>query len=296
MNKINTEDFQLGKEKYKSKRNSDYILNWIEGLKKEAGVVKFTDGDIRKDFYNFLYDIGYCYYMGNLAFEISDMGRMGKVHFDHEMSNLEPHILKLYELTEKEALIKTYLNSLNRNLFIGAWSTFELCVTLLCDAVASPDEKEKLLSSSCKDIINKFKRSALNEIDLGAFKESSIDIHLTHVPITRKTDLLFKKAEKYPKDRVKEDKEFLLFFGRFRNTMHTNYIYFAKKNTKSLTYSFYNGTYTFENQKIVGYNNLNVPASELFLSKLDLLKEIWSFLISNIEHSNFIPYPDDRQN
>jgi hypothetical protein len=164
-------------------------------------------------------------------------------------------------------------------LFIGAWSTFELCVTLFCDAIASPQEKEKLLASTYKDVKEKIKKSVLDQTDLDALKESLMDIHLTHVAVSRKTDFLFKKSKNYPTERVKEDKEFLLFFGRYRNTMHTNYIYFAKRNLKTLTYPFSDGVYTFENEKIVGYNNESIPPSELFLSKVTWLKDIWKFLI-----------------
>ncbi len=276
-------------------RNSDYILNWTEDLKKEIALLPFDKEDIRTEFFNFIYDIAYTYYIGNLTLALSDIKRENHMSFDRKVAAFEPHIHKLDELTKKEELSYTYLNSLNRNLFLGAWSTFELCTTLLCDAVVSSEEKEKLLSSSYNDILKQFKQSCFNLSDLDNLKQTHTVIHLTHVSITRKTDLLFNKATNYPKDRKENDKIFLLFFGRYRNAMHTNYIYFAKRDTKTLSHKFGDMTFRFENGKIINCENMNIQPTRLFLNLITELKDVWKLLISNIDHKDLIPYPDDRQ-
>jgi hypothetical protein len=87
------------------------------------------------------------------------------------------------------------------------------------------------------------------------------------------------------------DKDFLLFLGKWRNTMHTNYIYYGK----DYEYKFGHAHFKFENGKIVKWYDPFEPSPRLYFYLIGNLKDIWAVLIRSIKYDKIIEYPDPEQ-
>jgi hypothetical protein len=265
----------------------NYILKWTENLKEEIKQSKFADQDIRKEFLALIYDTCYSYYRASTIFDLADFIATNKVLFEKELSYYEEHFRRIADTKNKELLQRAHLHYLNRSLLIDSWSMFELCVTTLCDGILSTEKKEKLLYHQYKAVIKEIKSTSL---------DSAVDIrlqrllkkeHLTHVPIVRKTDALFSSSTDYPRNK-ETDKAFLAFFGKFRNTIHTNFIYYGK----DYEYYFNDIHFKFEDNKIVKWNDQSFKIFFLLVSEL---KDIWKALASSIVFDDVILYPDNNQ-
>jgi hypothetical protein len=270
---------------------TDFILKWTEDLKSEISRLEFSEDDIRKNFFGLLHDATYSYYLGYVSYNISLFINQGQIGYDANISYYKTHFDRLAEISKLPILKKDHLNSLNRSLNIDSWSIFELCTTTFCFSLCDQAEMEKLLSHQYAEVAKILKNNHLNTEEIDKLKKQLIKEHLTHVPINRKTDFLFKKAVNYYRD-VKKDKEFLIFFGKLRNTIHTNYIYYGK----DYEYKFGNAHFKFENGMLVKWIDPFEPSPKLFFYLVGELKEIWKTLITVIKFENTICYPDVEQN
>ncbi|MCE3279686.1 MAG: hypothetical protein K0S44_1877 [Bacteroidetes bacterium] len=267
--------------------NADKMLKWSEELKAEMKDLPFDKDDIRFDFFGLLYDIGYSYYLGHMLLDITYFIQNGKVMFNESLSDYKKHIDRAVEISKSQLMNQSYYNSLNRNFLIGTWSNFELCVTTFCEAVTSTEEKSHILEHQLNDVLKTLKRTEINPDDLIRLKTLLKKDHLTHVPIVRKTDLLFKKAQGYSRN-VEEDKEFLKFLGKFRNTFHTNFIYYGK----DYEYRYEDkAVFHFADNEVVVWNDKYNGRPELYFDIKTTIKEIWKALILSIDHKELIPYP-----
>lgn len=271
-------------------KDADFILNWTEDLKAEIGTLAFKENDIRKDYFGLTYDVAYCYYRGFILLEFSDFINKGYIAFNKEIYDYKIHVDRVAETVKHPTLTASHFNSLNRSFLIDAWSTFELCVTTMTEAITSEDEKNKLLMHLYYDIKKKVKKIELSTDEELEIQKLTKKKHLTHVPITRKTDLLFKKAKGYGRNE-QSDKEFLRFIGKFRNTLHTNFIYYGK----DYEYKFGNAHFVFKDGKIVKWADPFSPSPKLYFYLVGNLKEIWKELIKTIKHDELINYPDNEQ-
>lgn len=265
----------------------EFILKWTEDLKAEISTLQFEKDDIRNDFFGLIYSTAYQYYKGYISYNLSLFIRQGKIAFNDNISSFKVHIDRLAQVSQKPTLAQSHTNSLNRNLQIDSWSVFELCVTPFCYALCENHELEKLLNYSYTEVINCLKKSDLDESDSEKLKRHLIKENLVHVPITRKTDFLFNKAVNYYGD-IKKDKEFLIFLGKLRNTMHTNFIYYGK----DYEYKFGHAHFVFKNGKLVKWLDPFEPSPKLYFYLVGRLKEIWKNLITSIKHDEIIFYPD----
>ena len=266
-------------------QNSDFILDWTENLKKEIAELPFNEDDIRKDFFGLLYDACDNYYKGYLLLEFSTFINEGKISFDNSISKV--HVSRVLEIARYPILTASHLHYLNRNLLFDAWSTFELAVTTFCIALANEHEKEKLLHHQYRDIFKSLKGIDISQNSLLKIRDCVQKHHLSHVPITRKTDFLFTRAKYHFRDS-KKDRDFLLFMGKFRNTSHANFIYHGK----DYEYKFGNARFKFENGKIVKWIDPFEPSPKLYFYLIGQLKDIWAALINSIQHDKTILYPD----
>lgn len=271
-------------------KESNFILQWTEDIKTEINGLPFDSDDIRKDYFGLLYDIAYSYYRGYILLDFADFINKGKILFDQSIYSYKTHVDRVAETPKHPVLTAGYFNSLNRNLLIGAWSNFELCVTTLCAAISDNNELEKMLTFQFRDTVKQLKNSDIDPRDLEKLKKLTIKEHLTHVPINRKSDFLFKKAKHYSRD-LSEDKEFLKFMGKFRNTIHTNFIYYGK----DYEYRFGQAHFVFKDKKIVKWADPFKGTPRLFFHLMTFLKEIWKEIILTIDHKEIILYPDNEQ-
>ena len=267
-------------------KETDYILKWTEDLKAEVANLPFDKDDIRKGFFELLYDVAYQFYQGHILLDVSKHINNGKIAFDESINSFSKHINRLVETSKLPILTTGYCNSLNRNLLISTWSNFELCVTTFCNAIASESEKEKLQNFQFNSISKTLKQSTLTKANVNQLRKLTIKNHITHVPIVRKTDLLLKRTQNYNRDIV-NDKSFLSFFGKFRNTIHTNFIYYGN----DYEYIFSEAHFVFKNNEIVVWSNPFESTPQLFLELMNNLKEIWKCIIHSIQFDDLIKYP-----
>lgn len=271
--------------------NSNIILAWTEQLKAEIASSTFHADDIRTDYLGMQYDIVYNFYKGNFVFDFSELVNAKKIGFSTDTKEYKPHLDRLSETTTHPGLYGTYRNWLVRALVISTWSNFELCSSTLCDAIINEEERLKLYRHQYSDVLKSLKNSSIAAADIEGLENSLTKHHLTHVPVIRKTDVLFNKANGYQRD-TNADKRFLAFFGKLRNTMHTNFIYYGNKYPD---FKFRDTVFKFENGEIVKWSDPYKYFSELYLALIDELKSIWTELARSIKHDDFIPYPAHGQ-
>ena len=99
--------------------------------------------------------------------------------------------------------------------------------------------------------------------------------------------MLFKYCNEYPGSKD-EDRDFLNFLSKFRNTIHANFVYFGK----DYEYFFENEAhFIFENSKqVIWTNPYNDDGSILMIYILDKLKKIWKKLINGISFDKLIEF------
>lgn len=264
---------------------SDFILKWTEDLKAEIETLAFNKNDIRIDYFSLTYDVAYCYYRGFILLEFSEFINKGQIGFSKEIYNYKVHIDRVAETFKQPILRASHFNSLNRNMIFDAWSTFELCVTTFCIGICSPQELNKLLEFQYTETVGKIKEGKLNDSEDAEIRKLTIKRHLTHVPINRKTDLLFKKSQGYGRDK-KKDKEYLRFLGKFRNTTHSNFIYYGN----NYEYKFGDAHFIFNDGENVKWKDPFSPSPKLYFYLIGELKEIWKELSNSIKHPSLIKY------
>tara|TARA_R110002020_G_scaffold433490_1_gene643568 strand:- start:304 stop:1119 length:816 start_codon:yes stop_codon:yes gene_type:complete len=269
-------------------KNSDFILDWTDKLKSEMNEIPFVEDDIRKDFFGMLTDTAYCYYRSYLLYEISDLINSGKLDFGEFKDNI--HVKAIEALSKNSKSNQSHFNSLNRNFIIDAWSTFEICVNTFCKEICNENEIEHLLNWKFRDVKKVLPKEKLNDNELEKLSSKLGAGHLTHVPIVRKTDIIFKKVNGYSRD-IEEDKKFLLFFGRFRNTMHSNFIYYGK----SFDYKFGHALFKFEDGDMVKWYDPFESTPKLYFYLVGNLKNIWKAMIEAIKFDGMIYYPNLEQ-
>src|ERR1017187_6926334 len=126
-------------------RLSDYLFGIAEGIKKYYNDLKFPEDDIRKDFHGMIYDLVNNYYYGHVSFELSNKISDGKVLFLEEMHEHKTHIDRLTEVNKIATLSSSFIASLNKQLIIGSWTSFELSITTIADVILTETEKDSLM-------------------------------------------------------------------------------------------------------------------------------------------------------
>lgn len=266
-------------------KNSNFIIEWVERLKSEMNDLPFIEDDIRKDFYGLINDVAYCYYRPYLLYEISNLTNQKKLDFGLIKNSI--HIKAIEALTKNTISSKSHFNSLNRNLILDVWSTFEICINTFCEKVCSDQEIDKLLNHKYSDIRKVLPVEKISEQELDSLKDKLKTKHLTHVPIVRKTDALFKKTDNYSRN-IEDDKKFLYFFGTFRNSMHSNFIYYGK----TFEYKFGHAIFKFKDGEMVKWYDPFDSTPKLYFYLTGNLKDIWRALIDSIKFNDVIYYPN----
>lgn len=269
-------------------QNSDFIIKWVESLKQDLNNAPYVEDDIRKDFFGMVIDSAYVYYRNFLLIEISILINRKKIDLKKLAKN--QHLIGVTVLIKNERSHQSHNNAMNRQFLIDTYSTFEMCVTALCQYTCAEEENQKLLETGYNDIIKLINADKLSAKELTKLKVAYTVNHLTHVPIVRKTDALFKKVKGYTRD-IKADKEFLRFFGKLRNAMHSNYIY-SGKNYK---YTFGHADFIFEDGKIITWQDPFKNSPKLYFYLAGNLNEIFKAITATIKYDGHIPYPDLQQ-
>ncbi len=229
---------------------------------------KFGSDDIRTSYLDGYFEILKNYFFA--YFHIIEKGTLNKYQelyqsFDISWDDLSPHI-------------QNQKQGLNSNLIINCWSDFELFISLFCYSVLPKNKINKLLDldyTKVKNIITEYDISKETELKLKKFKKN----HLSHVPNNNKYGAILKMINPYPSERNKSyDIDFLDFFSRLRNCMHSNFIYYGANEKE----------FTFQGEKFrlkFGKPISQIPSSAITPFELTLfLKEIFQLMVDNINY------------
>ncbi len=236
---------------------------------------RFGSNDIRSSFIDGYFEILKNYYFGYFQFdEIDTLNIYQEIYQDYNIvqDDLEPHI-------------QNQKQGHNINLIVNCWSNFELFITLFCYSVLPENQVTELLEldyRKIKKIISEYSTKPGTESKL----KKLIKNHLSHVSNNRKYGKILKLISSYPEERDKSfDIEFLDFFSRLRNCMHSNFIYYGAKDKE---FRFQGERFRFEYQKPVSQN----PWREITTFELTLyLKQIFQLIVEDISHDGLICDP-----
>ncbi|MEI6487519.1 MAG: hypothetical protein WCP52_01080 [Bacteroidota bacterium] len=269
-------------------KKSDSILKILTEVESLYKILTFPENDIRRDFHGMVLSALQSFYCGYIASELSQKIADGKVAFDDELIENKTHIDKLLKTYEKS---DGTIYSINRHLILTCWTSFEVSLTTLSEALLPDTEKESLSLNEYVTACKILKGEKIKDETLQKLKDTFSKKHLTHIEVWRKFNALVKNAEKAGKtySRVRQDDIlFLQMYGTMRNSlMHSNGIYFGRY----IKYLFNDYEIEFQNGKTFGYK----PAEELPKFYTDLmyhLSNIYLALTDLYYEIDFISYPD----
>ncbi len=236
---------------------------------------KFGNNDIRSSFLDGYFETLKTYFCAYFHLEEKDI--LEKYYEIYQRNDFCRGILSKHLHNQR--------NALNSLLIIFSWSNFELFITLFCKAVLSKTKIVELLEHDYRNLIKILKSYSITDKTDNKLKKC-IKKDLAHTPIINKYGKLLKIVNPYPSNRNKQaDLEFLEFFGRLRNCMHSNYIYYGTTQNK---FTYNDITFIFKNGKPISQNPLR-ESSTYELTKN--LKDIVQVIMDNINHEHEIYDP-----
>lgn len=268
-------------------KNSDYIIKILTEFEKYNDSLSFPTNDIRRDFHGMVSNSIRSFYAGHIATELAQKISDGKVLFTEDLIRHRSHFDNLVKIYKNST---NSINSLNRHVVISCWTSFEVSLTTLGEALLPEREKEYLnlndYTKACKLLEPEIKDETLEKLKT-AFQKK----HLTHVQVWRKFSSLVKHAEALGKTysrKRKDDIEFLSIYGDMRNClMHSNGLYFGSNRLRK----FNEYEIRFENGKQFGYRpEKEVP--EFYIDLIINLSSIYIALTDLYADTYFISYPD----
>jgi hypothetical protein len=200
----------------------------------------------------------------------------------------EGKILLIFAESVAEESFVMRRNSAYRGLLTESWSTFEFCLTYLCEYLFDGAIKDDLLNYEFNEVCNIIKNKELTEPERRKLEKKFIKDHLTHVPMVRKYSKIHAAYEDYYQGDWGEDKLFLEFYAKYRNSMHTNYIYHG--NDKQ--YTFLEITYTFTNGEPIEHSE--EPSINNMFDLALKLKDTCKRLFDAIQYPGLIPFPEGK--
>ena len=263
----------------------NYMNKKLEEIKLHIRSSPFDKDDMRCAYFQFSWDILDNYYKQFIWIQITNLINKGQVHFDISCIEEYKHIDRLAETTKYDLLYDAARSSANRSLIIDSWSIFEFCLTYICKETSSETEANDLLESKTKCIKKILKNHQLTETEEKRINKELSEKRLSHVSVNKKYQLLFKKAQSYSRDK-KKDTEFLEFFGRLRNLMHSNYVFHGNDSEYE-----YNGvTHVFQDGQSHSCKN-SKPNDEYYFDAVLNLNSIFSEISKSLKYNNIIRCP-----
>lgn len=262
----------------------EYLRLGLEQIKSDIYSSPFEEDDMRREFFHLQFDVLNNYYSGCSFLALANHLPTGNVLFSKgEIERIDLHIQRLTEIGIHPTLNASFRNNINRSVVVDSWSVFEFCLTIIGDYVLSETEKNELLAEQYLVINDILKNITIPDKENEKLKKILSKRHLTHVSVNRKCDKLFTKTKFYPRD-VSADKQFLLFYGRYRNCLHSNYIYYGNDTEfefKGIRFLFHNGQPVTHGQFDIKYHfDLAIEMMEIFKS-----------IMLTIDYESKIPYP-----
>lgn len=264
-----------------------YIKQKIDEISSEIKSCPFENNDLRISYLDHMFGVfninylQWCAIYSASAIEKAVVKQADRVIFDAFLS-----------IVKNNGYFTNINNSINRGLFLDSWSTFEFFLTYICNELFKEPTKEptktKMLEHDYKKVVKILSRHDLSNAELLKLKGCLAEEHLTHLPVTRKYEKLYSLYKDYYKGNWDEDYEFLAFFGKYRNSMHTNYIYHGTDknyNILGVNYDFINGEAIRPNRKLHVADMIDLAVR---------LKDIAMTLFNSIQHPGLLEYPADQ--
>ncbi len=260
------------------------IIKFFEELTNRASESTYPKNDVRIDFFNLIAGLAQLYYLEQIALESSVLFKNKKLRCTE--LNFYHKINDFIKLAENEVLYKSFRSATNRGLIIDSWSSFEVCLSAICDKIYSSEDKLNIQNKKYEDVIKCLKKYNLDEEIKKKLEKILVEKEFWLTSTNSKFNkLLSLLKEKYRRE-IKKDRDFLEFFGKLRNTMHSNFVYFGEP----FIYIFEGVEFIFDKKQLVVNERDAHPL--LFLNMIVRLTEIYTEIISHFEDTGFIPYPD----
>jgi len=263
--------------------NIEQIQRYLEFIKQDGAQIPFDENDVRTAFFGLIYDVVDNYYRGVVFVELIKSIGAQKILIE-KTEIINRHIENLIQIAVHPDLFASHRNNINRSILTDSWSAFELGITVLSDHALAEEVKSELLEEQYIKIIDGLKGAPIEEQILKKLKRQFIKNHLTHVSINRKCDKLFKLIEANYERVVDSDKLFLTFYGKYRNCLHSNYIYYGN----DFSYTFEGVNFSFENRKPVRSDKMDFTYHPNLVMELG---RIFKAVAVAINFDEMIPYP-----
>lgn len=268
----------------------NFMQKWIDDLKITIAKLEFEEEDIRKDYFYTSHTNVNHYYLAYMNIVNSFMIKNKHYVIDKSLERkFGSHLDRLSNLSRDQTHCDAHFNTINQRVFVMAWSLFELSISTFYKAIVDDKELERQNNELYKNVL---KNATIKEGAEEKLKKLLLKTSLHEIPIGRKYNYLFKIVRGYSRN-IKKDKEFLIFFGKMRNTIHSNFIYYGS----DFTYRFGDAEFLFKNEKQVTWSDpfrdgKLIPSVELYFHLIGQLNEIVHALFKYIKFDSKIPYPD----
>ena len=262
-----------------------YIKNAIDELGSEIDSYPLKSEDIRTSYLELTFSVLDLYYRQCCSLYSAKIIQEKAIDATED----EEAVLNIFlGSVSNTTTFYSVLNNINRSLLVDSWSTFEFCLTYMCDSLFDGDAKKHLLEYDLREVDKILSKYAISEGDRRKIEKKFIKGHVTHVPVVRKYGKVYSLFKDNYSGEWEEDSEFLEFYGKYRNCLHTNYLYHG--NDKK--YTFLGTTFIFENGEPVAHSK-QPDIKEMFDLALKL-KSTCRKLFDAVQYTGLLPYPSDK--
>lgn len=259
-----------------------YVKNGIDELSIEIDTHPLPKEDLRPSYLDHMFSVFDLFYRQCCAVYAANIIKNKSI----ELTKSELSVIEVFlGSVSNNTTFQSVMNSINRALLVDSWSTFEFFLTYLCDSLFDNEVKNELLIADSKEIIKIISRYTISDTDVTKIKKRLSKPRFAHVSVNRKYEKLHSMFESNYSGDWAEDKLFLEFYGKYRNCIHSNFIYHG--NDKE--YEFLGTKYWFADGKAVAHDKLS-NIKEMFDLAVKL-KDTCRRLFDAVQHKELLQYP-----
>lgn len=260
----------------------DDLRDLVNAVKDKIEATEFEENDVRKAYFENLYSVLNQFYIGKVFYELSKEIKEGNIIISPNISHLNNHILRIYEIADHPLLSQSHQFELNRKIFADTFTNFESTIDFCFSNLVKDDQLDLIV----EDINIKVFKICTE----GADQKAKLLEHFrksTFIPLIRKFRFLSKyRAECYT-DNHNEDLSFIEFCVKLRNcVLHSSGYY----KGKDFDYEFENITFIFKNEEFLEMQGVN---DLVFVKINERLTKIIEKIFICLTDVDFIKYPDD---
>lgn len=271
-------------------KSLDEMLLLSEELKKEINELNWEEGDVRLAFFEYFYAAYYDFYLGHIELALGGETRKGNIKFDERIISLKDHVQRFVEATNNEYLKFGMKLTLNRGFLFSVWTSFELSVSFLFDAISTEIDREGLFKKMNMRLIKFIEKEEDESKRTSLIKDLK---RVSFTPLIRKFNYIVSlNSESYTKKRdLEKDRELLDLANTLRNVLiHANGYYVGSEksiNFQSVRFKF------IPNQFFIMEGELD--QKEIVIRNLIFeLRKIFTALIENTADLRLIDLPSEE--